>query len=60
MEGEKKLIILERLEGNEPTHLKGMQEWLAPHTDVLIMFWWVVWVTTLLIVVFRAIKQARK
>ena len=57
---QKNLIVLQRLEGNDPTHVKGMQVWLAPHTDVIIMFWWALWVGTLLMVLRRLVLAWRK
>lgn len=53
MEGEKNIIVLQRLEGNDPTHLKGMQIFLAPYADFLVMMWWVVWTLTFLIVAYK-------
>lgn len=60
MESDKEIIILGRLEGNDVTHLKGIQTWLAPHADILVMMWWIVWVLALVIVVFRTLKNRKR
>jgi hypothetical protein len=44
------MIVLEGLEGNDPSHLKGMQIYIEPYLDNIIIFWWVVFITTLFIV----------
>lgn len=35
------------------THLKGMQIFLAPYADFLVMMWWVVWTLTFLVVAYK-------
>lgn len=63
MEEEKNIIVLQRLEGNDPTQLKGMQTFLAPHTEFIVMVWWVVWVLTFLVVLLKFAQgflQARR
>jgi len=60
MESDKEIIILGRLEGNDVTHLKGIQHFIAPHTDVIVMFWWILWVSALLIAIFKTLKEKGK
>ncbi|MBL4644664.1 MAG: hypothetical protein JKX80_02240 [Candidatus Pacebacteria bacterium] len=60
MAQDKNIIILQRLEGNEATHLKGIQVPLAPYTDFLIMLWWFVWIAVLIIVMYKAISEGKK
>ena len=52
---EEPLIVPRGLEGNEPTHLSGLQLALAPHVDVLKMLWALVFVCVLVVVVTRHI-----
>ena len=48
---EKTQIVLTALEGNDATHLKGMQVYLAPHIDTLIFMWWMVMMATVVYLV---------
>lgn len=36
------LIVLEGLHADSPVGLHGLQVFLAPHTELLILGWWVV------------------
>jgi hypothetical protein len=56
MKDGKNIIVLQGLEGNHPTHLKGIQTFLAPHADLLVMMWWVVWTLTFLVVAFKFVQ----
>jgi hypothetical protein len=47
------LIVLVGLEGNDPTHLKGLQIFLAPHLDALMHVWQLVFFFTLAYVAVR-------
>jgi cytochrome c-type biogenesis protein CcmH/NrfF len=51
------LIVLKGLEGNQPTHLYGLQVYLAPHLAMLTALWWIVFVVTLATVVARTISR---
>jgi hypothetical protein len=51
----KNYIIHPLLEGNAPTHLKGLQIPLAPHLDTMILVWWAIFALTLAIVLFRGL-----
>ena len=53
----KNIVVLNGLEGNEPTHLYGMQKILAPYAHNIEIFWWIVWVSTLAIIIFKMIKH---
>jgi len=44
------VIVLGGLEGNAPTHLKGLQVLLAPYVPQLIDFWTVVFCITVALV----------
>ena len=50
-------IVLYRLEGNDPTHMKGLQLWLAPHADFIVMMWWAVWTLTLITIVYHTVRE---
>jgi len=43
---EKELIVLQGLEGNQPTQLYGLQVYLEPHLDSMIFAWWMVMLAT--------------
>jgi hypothetical protein len=48
------LIVLRGLEGNERAdQLNALQRLLAPHVDVLTVFWWIVWFTVLGLFLWR-------
>lgn len=51
------LITLGRLEGNAPAQLGGFQVYLAPHADLLISLWWVVFFAVIAGVVLVHIAQ---
>ena len=55
MQGTSTLIVLRGLSGNVPTHLKGIQVFLAPHVEVLEMLWWVIAVCTLSFLLYKNI-----
>jgi hypothetical protein len=41
------IIVVRRLEGNDPTSLNALQEFLVPHLGVISLAWWGVWFLTL-------------
>lgn len=41
-------VTLRGLEGNPTSHLNALQLAIAPHLDLMVAFWWIVWITTLL------------
>ena len=47
------IIVLEGLEGNQPTQLKGLQVPLAPHVDAFVLVWWTIFFLTLFVVIIR-------
>jgi hypothetical protein len=51
------LIVLRELEGNPPVQLDPLQQFLAPHVEVLIAFWVAVWCGT---AIFLLVKLARE
>lgn len=53
------LVILPGLEGNERTHLEGLQLYLAPHLDFLLVFWWAVFAATIAAVLGVLVKEYR-
>lgn len=46
-------IILEGLEGNDPITLSPLQTTMKEHLDLLVLFWWSVWVCVLLYVMYN-------
>jgi hypothetical protein len=40
------LIVLKELAGHPPTHLDPLQQFLSPHLQGLIYFWFSVWCVT--------------
>ncbi|HWO07284.1 MAG TPA: hypothetical protein VNM40_01715 [Candidatus Paceibacterota bacterium] len=46
MNNEPAFIVLKGLEGNEPTHLVGLQPLLLSHADSLAIGWWLIFFTT--------------
>lgn len=50
---EKSLIVLPGLEGNHPTALTPLQEFLVPYVPGLIVCWWIVWIATLVYLIAR-------
>jgi hypothetical protein len=47
------IIVLKGLEGNDPTHLKGLQTFLEPQVDLIIIFWWTVFLIVISVVIFK-------
>lgn len=47
------VIVLEGLDGNVPTHLKGIQIYIEPHTSSLIILWWIIFIATVFVVFVR-------
>lgn len=48
-----KLIELKQNAGNAPTSLDPLQQFLAPHVDTLIAFWFSVWVITAIVLLVK-------
>ncbi|MCA9354155.1 MAG: hypothetical protein KC877_01415 [Candidatus Kaiserbacteria bacterium] len=46
---EKIYYIPDMLAGNDPVSLLPTQTWLAPYVDILIVLWWTVWLTVIVI-----------
>ena len=46
-------IVLKGLEGNAPTHLKGLQLYLAPHLELLLQIWQLVFFAVLMYMLVR-------
>ncbi|PIR86567.1 hypothetical protein COU13_00365 [Candidatus Kaiserbacteria bacterium CG10_big_fil_rev_8_21_14_0_10_43_70] len=47
------VIVLEGLEGNDVAHLKGLQVFLAPHTEALGVLWWVIYFAIFIFVLYK-------
>lgn len=48
------LIVLKGLEGNPPaSERSSIQQVLAPHVDLLVVFWWGAWFSVLSLMLFR-------
>jgi len=63
MDTEQQFIVLKGLEGNAPTHLSAVQQFLVPYMDVLTLFWIAVWGMTaifLLVQLFREYEAHRR
>ena len=56
MEMEKEYIITRGLEGNDPTQLKGVQIFLEPYVEYIIVFWWIVFFSTLGVLTYKLLK----
>ena len=56
----KNIIVLQELQGNEVTHLKGIQQYLKPFVLEIIIFWWLLWSITLLIILNILFKSIIK
>jgi|GEM_PF-3578194 len=50
-------IVLNELVGNPPPALSPLQEFLARHIDVLIMFWQALWLIVALAVFGTVVQQ---
>lgn len=50
-----KIITLKDLEGNDQISLSGLQNWLHPHSESIILFWWTLWILTLLFLLIKFI-----
>ncbi len=48
-------LILDSLSGNEPAQLNTFQTWLEPNVDVVVIVWWVVWVSVLVFLILNYI-----
>ena len=48
-------IVLSGLEGNQPTHLKGMQVYLSPHLGALMTGWWIIFFLMLAFILTRGL-----
>lgn len=48
-----KIIELKQNAGNAPTSLDPLQQFLAPHVDALILFWFFVWCGTALVLLLK-------
>ena len=48
-------IAVQGTEGNNPTSLKGLQVYMAPHVDALMFVWWVLLVIVLSVVFVKNI-----
>lgn len=55
-EENKELIVLEGLEGNQPTELHGLQKVLAPHYEALAAFWWLVFGVVIATLAYRLLQ----
>lgn len=49
------LIVLRGLEGNSPTTLNAMQEFLLPYLTLLQRAWWILWIATLIYVTVNGV-----
>lgn len=49
-----KLLVVAGQEGNPLAHLLPLQEWILAHLN-LIAFWWIVWITTFLYLLYTYI-----
>ncbi|MEN9561342.1 MAG: hypothetical protein RIQ56_615 [Candidatus Parcubacteria bacterium] len=53
------LIVLKELRGNNPTHLSGIQPFLAPHIELLTTLWIAIWFATALALLGILFKEYR-
>ena len=53
---EKEYIITRGLEGNDPTQLKGVSIFLEPYVEYIIIFWWIVFFSTLGVLMYKLLK----
>ncbi len=53
------LLILKELEGNSPTQLYGLQSYLEPYATELMIFWWFIFLLTVLGVLYAGFKAQK-
>jgi hypothetical protein len=56
----KNLIVLKALEGNDPTHLSGMQLYMQEHLTVFTTLWWAMFIITSAVVISRLVAFSTK
>jgi hypothetical protein len=52
---QKNLIVLSSIEGNDTTHLKGIQIFLDGYVGFVLVFWWIVFFCTLTVIIVRTV-----
>lgn len=52
-------IILKELAGNAPPTFSPLQEIMAPHVDLLILFWTTMWFFVAFVVLFKLYREYR-
>lgn len=57
MREELQLIVLKGLEGNEATHLSGIQPYLHQHSMVIVTGWWCVYLLVAITVITLGVRE---
>ena len=51
------IIVLKGLEGNQPTQLYGIQNFIAPHYSLAQTQWWLIFAAVVAVLLFKFINR---